>query len=159
MLPTKVRIILEVWRYSRTTILVPYSYHWLKSLQLIWRWDTLKYHLWMLNIQMRCKDLTVVSDIKGYQDCSPSNCCPVARPILRHYGTLWQAKLKRRLQNSSTSPGVGVTKAPFVNFSISKIFDPAKVPVILFASHSYLIGVTAAELRQHLSNMNMIFQR
>ena len=53
--------------------------------------------------------------------------------------------------------GVGVTKAPFVNFSVSKIFDPVKVPVRLFASHSYLTGVTAAELRQHLSNMNVIY--
>ena len=54
-------------------------------------------------------------------------------------------------------PGVGVTKAPFVNFSVSKIFDNAKVPVRIFVSHSYLTGVTATELRQHLSNMNMIF--
>ena len=54
-------------------------------------------------------------------------------------------------------PGVGVTKAPFVNFSVSRIFDLAKVPVRLFASHSYLTGVTAAELRQHLSNMNVIY--
>ena len=51
---------------------------------------------------------------------------------------------------------VGVTKPPFVNFSISKIFDPVKLPVRLFASHSYLTGVTAAEL-QHLSNMNAIY--
>ena len=57
------------------------------------------------------------------------------------------------------SPAVGVTKAPFVNFSVSKIFDPAKVPVRLFASHSYLTGVTAAELRQHLSIMNVIFKK
>ena len=56
-------------------------------------------------------------------------------------------------------PGVGVTKAPFVNFSVSKIFDLAEVPVRLFVSHSYLTGVTTAELRQHLSNMNMIFNR
>ena len=55
--------------------------------------------------------------------------------------------------------GVGVTKAPSVNFSVSKIFDPAKVPVWLFASHSYLTGVTAAELRQYLSNMNVIFKK
>ena len=53
--------------------------------------------------------------------------------------------------------GVGVTKAPFVNFSVSRIFDLAKVPVRLFASHSYLTGVTAAELRQHLSNMKVIY--
>ena len=59
----------------------------------------------------------------------------------------------------SMGPGVGVTKAPFVNFSVSKIFDMAKVHVRFFESHSYLTGVTAAELRQHLSNMNMIFNR
>ena len=54
-------------------------------------------------------------------------------------------------------PGVGVTKATFVNFSVCKIFDLAKVPLKVFESHSYLTGVTAAELRQHLSNMNLIF--
>ena len=32
--------------------------------------------------------------------------------------------------------GVGVTKAPFVNFPVSKIFDLAKVPVRLFISHN-----------------------
>ena len=53
------------------------------------------------------------------------------------------------------SAGVGVTKAPFVNFTVSKTFDLAEVPVRLFVSHSYLTG----ELRQHLSNMNMIFNR
>ena len=58
---------------------------------------------------------------------------------------------------TSSGSGVGVTKAPFVNFSVSRIFDLAKVPVRLFASHSYLTGVTAAELRQHLSNMNVIY--
>ena len=55
------------------------------------------------------------------------------------------------------SPGVGVTKAPFVNFSVSRILDLVKAPVRLFESHSYLTGATAAELRRHLSNMNMIF--
>ena len=56
-----------------------------------------------------------------------------------------------------SSPGVGVTKAPFANFSLSKIFDLAKVPVRFPESHSYLTGVTAAELRRHLPNMNAIF--
>ena len=56
-----------------------------------------------------------------------------------------------------TGSGVGITKAPFVNFSVSKIFDPVKVPVRLLASHSYFTGVTAAELRQHLSNINVIY--
>ena len=46
-----------------------------------------------------------------------------------------------------SQPGLGVTKAPFVNFSVSKIFDPVKVPVRLFASHSYLPGVTATPVK------------
>ena len=58
---------------------------------------------------------------------------------------------------SRSGTGVGVTKAPFVNFSVSIIFDIAKVPVRLFALYSYLTGVTAAALRQHLSNMNVIY--
>ena len=44
--------------------------------------------------------------------------------------------------NLVISPGVGVT-APFVNFSVSKIFDLAKVLLISFESHLYLTGVTA----------------
>ena len=45
----------------------------------------------------------------------------------------------------------------WINFPTSRIFDLGKAPVRLFASHSYLTGVTAVELRQHLSNMNMIY--
>ena len=51
-------------------------------------------------------------------------------------------------------PGMGVTK---VYFSVSKIFDLAKVPVRFFESHSYLTGVTADELRWHLPNIKVIF--
>ena len=54
-------------------------------------------------------------------------------------------------------PGVGVTKAPFVNFSMKNIFDLAKVPVIFFVSHSYLTGVTAVKLRRHQPNINVLF--
>ena len=46
--------------------------------------------------------------------------------------------------------GVGVTNILFVNFSIEKIFSFAKMPVEFFESLSYLTGVTAAELWQHL---------
>ena len=56
-----------------------------------------------------------------------------------------------------TPTGVGVTKAPFVNFSVSKIFDLAKVPDRLFESRPYLTGITAAQLRRYLSNINVIF--
>ena len=51
----------------------------------------------------------------------------------------------------------GGTNAPFVNFSISKSFGLARVPFIFFKSHLYLTGVTAAELRRHLSNIKVIF--
>ena len=53
--------------------------------------------------------------------------------------------------------GVGVIKALFANLSVSKIFDLAKVPVRFPESHSYLTGVTAAELRRDLPNINVIF--
>ena len=49
--------------------------------------------------------------------------------------------------------GWGVLKPPFVNYSLSKIFDFAKVTVRFFESHSYLTGITRAELWRYLSNM------
>ena len=39
--------------------------------------------------------------------------------------------------------GVEVTKAAFINFSISQIFNPTKGPVIFFVSHSYLTVVSS----------------
>ena len=52
---------------------------------------------------------------------------------------------------------MGVTKTLFVNFSVSKMFDLAKVHVRFLESYSYLTGVPAAELRRHLSDINAIF--
>ena len=62
-----------------------------------------------------------------------------------------------RVYLERTVLGVGVTKAPFVNFSTSKNFDMAKVPLRLFESSVYLTGAPAAELRRHLSNINVVF--
>ena len=42
------------------------------------------------------------------------------------------------------SVGVGVTKDPFVDCSVSEIFELAKVPLRLLESHSYLTDATAA---------------
>ena len=53
--------------------------------------------------------------------------------------------------------GVAVTKAPFVNFSESTIFDLAKVPVRFYESLSYLTDIAAAELRRYLINIDVIF--
>ena len=41
-------------------------------------------------------------------------------------------------------PGVGFTKAPFVNFSVKEMFDLANIHVKLLESLSYLTGVAAA---------------
>ena len=60
------------------------------------------------------------------------------------------------LHGSVPIRGVFFTKAPFVNFSVNKIFDLVKVPLRLFESRSYLTGVTAAELRRHLANINLL---
>ena len=43
------------------------------------------------------------------------------------------------------------------NFFVRKILNLAKAHVRLFESHSYLTGVTTAELRWHLPNISMIF--
>ena len=80
-----------------------------------------------------------------------------ATKTLDNYGRHSDLKLGAMYVMTATHPGVGVTKALFVNFSVSKIFDFAKVPGRFFESHSYLAGVTAAELRRHLPNINMIF--
>ena len=52
---------------------------------------------------------------------------------------------------------VGFTKASFVDFSVSKIFDLAKVPLKLFKWHLCVKGATANELRRHLSHINVSF--
>ena len=48
--------------------------------------------------------------------------------------------------DNMSTPWVGVTKAPFVSFSASKIFDLAKVTVRFFESHSYLTGIASPQL-------------
>ena len=66
----------------------------------------------------------------------------------------WRHHVSVERKRSHAYPEVGVTKASFVNFSVSTIFESAKVPVKFFAAHSYM---TAAEQRRHLSYMNVVF--
>ena len=54
------------------------------------------------------------------------------------------------------SPGVGVTKPIFSVPLFSQFFRIMKTVVTLKIPSSYLAGVSAAELRRHLANMNMI---
>ena len=53
-------------------------------------------------------------------------------------------------------PGVRVTKPIFSVPLFSHFFRMIKTVVTCMISSSYLAGVTAAELRRHLANMNMI---
>ena len=51
---------------------------------------------------------------------------------------------------------VGVTKTLAVNFSVMEFLKFVQVHVKSVESHSYLIGITATQLRWHLSNMNVV---
>ena len=53
-------------------------------------------------------------------------------------------------------PGVGFTKPVFSDPLFSQFFRMIKTVVTCIISSSYLAGVTAAALRRHLANMNMI---
>ena len=58
--------------------------------------------------------------------------------------------------NALSCPGVGVTK-PFFSVPLFSTFSViVKTSVSYWISRSYLAGVTAAQLRGHLSNMNVI---
>ena len=63
---------------------------------------------------------------------------------LRHH-FCWTQQPQHHTARYVSVSGVGVTKAPFVNFSISKIFYCAEVNARFVELHSYLTGVTAAE--------------
>ena len=68
----------------------------------------------------------------------------------------WWFHTTWHLYDVTVRPGLGVNKAPFINFSVSEIFNLVEVPLRFFESHSCLTGITAAEQRRHLSNMNVI---
>ena len=57
---------------------------------------------------------------------------------------------------SSSSPGVGVTKPIFSVPLFFEFFNIIKTHVIYWRSRLYLTGVAAAQLRWHLSNVNVI---
>ena len=67
--------------------------------------------------------------------------------------------LSKLLVSCTSWARVGVTKHPFVNFAVRKIFGLMKMSASLYEWHWYLTGVTAAKLRRHLSNMNAMLQR
>ena len=54
---------------------------------------------------------------------------------------------------------VAVTKHPSVNFSVAENLDFTNGQFRSFETRSYLAGVTAAQLRRHQSNMNVILNK
>ena len=138
--------------YGKSRLLRKHSktqYHkqWAEFLGCILRCTTRALH--------RRRHMTIVST----QITGNSTVCSKETSKLPVTGPLWGST---RVGNTACVSiwclaGVGVNKAPFVNFSVSKIFDMAKVHVRFFESHPYLTGVTAAELRRHLPNINVIF--
>ena len=62
-------------------------------------------------------------------------------------------RMPRQLSYAS---GVGVIKPIFSVPLFSQFFTMSKTLVTCMISRSYLIGVIAAELRRHLTNMNVI---
>ena len=56
-------------------------------------------------------------------------------------------------------PGVGVTKALFINFSVTGNLNSSKTYVRYFKLLSYLSDVSTAQLQWQLSNVNVIFYR
>ena len=83
----------------------------------------------------------------------PSNVCLLLMTSTSHWGCRFDLII------GLSNLGLGVTKAPFVNFSVKWIFDFAKISVKFFESLSYVMGITTVELWWNLSNMNVIFNR
>ena len=79
-------------------------------------------------------------------------CCIRKYPLLEQMLLLRQKYMTTSGRSWYTIAGVGVTKAPFVNFSVNKMFDLSKVPVGFFESLPYLTGITAAELKNSENN-------
>ena len=127
--------------------------------------------LWLLLGPWRCHQMETSSALLAIcvGNSPVTGEFPVEKPVTRSFDVFFDLRLNKRLSKQSwgwwfetlsrpplwrhcngilhpeAGSGMGVTKAPFVNFSWSKIFDLAKVPIRFFKSHSYL------------SNINVLF--
>ena len=138
-----------------------YSFYWLDSLEI--RLDHNSTYYRSLSKNSDVKPRVSHCDYQNLQYKTHPEFWPSHRRIFKtslYYKTRLILETRRYfflVHWKKAGPEAGGTKALFVNFSFSIIFDLAKVSVKLFKSHSYLTGVPAAELRRHLSNINMIF--
>ena len=108
-------------------------------------------HITVLHMprQLSCRDMCKIVT------CS-EQCCP-------YKGNIHSTRFRLRAHQpyvtcfpSSSQPGVGVTKPIFSVPLISRFFNIDKTLVTYWISCSYLTGVAAAQLRWHLSNMNVM---
>ena len=118
-----------IWNYlynvtlvaiTDTTILVPYFE--VKSLQLIWRWGTRRFHPRVLHLQWSCR----LANMAGYQDSIPrighqgDVACPIRSSSLLPYPSismyLWQAARTLPSQHALLSTGSPVKEAALLSF-------------------------------------------
>ena len=99
------------------------------------------YKLWMVMVQLIHYSPVITH---GHFLPKSHNAHPIPCPCKgKVWGVYCEFKVHSMFHFLICSTGVGVTKAPFVNFPVSKICDLAKISVRFFESHSYLTGVTS----------------
>ena len=132
-------LVRQIWTNSCVTAVITYSYGSINSFP---HRDSLTNH-----VIDRYPDSKVhganMGPIWGRQDPGGPHVDPMNFAIWVHYTSrLW--------------PGVGVTKPISSVPLFSEIFSIAKTHVCYWISRLYLTGVAAAQLRWHLSNINVI---
>ena len=123
--------------------------------------------LWVLIYITFVHKITLSRIVRHYSQCTNPNgqyeilCVEFSvsfsqdtpQPFLKAEHTMIR---KIYLRKNFTKPGVGVTKSPFIKFSVMEKIDFAKLFVGFFKSHSSMTGVIAGQLQGHLSNTNVI---
>ena len=155
-------ILVSSWR-----CLCPIHWSWVSSLEWRCSWSRTDRrcpnYIWVINNLIDYKSASYIRDLTvsfiqyvGLGVFSlPISLLVVVRIVVLHFMIIIKSNLW--IISQCLGSRVGVTKALLVDFSAREICDLSNVPVGLWEPRSYLTGVTAAELRRHLSIMNVIF--
>ena len=100
------------------------------------------------NMAANCINVQLLQKLQGEVRCYNSVDTITEQDQVTHYPT--------EFLNSLEPPGVGVTKPIFSVPLFPQFFQMIKAVFTCMISSSYLAGVTAAELRRHLANVNVI---
>ena len=133
-------------------------------------WGKYRWCLWNFNFYQRwimttcaCSlytDATLRAAGTGYrhdEDASQCELCPAGNSAQREIGCQYRISHPRFQQPIwCWQSGVGVTKRIFSIPLFSTFSVIVKANVSYWISRLYLVGVAAAQLRWHLSNMNVI---